>query len=111
MEQSTKSLPLTSHWTAVAIVSVIAASSPRQVKMMSDLVTASSIVLATVDLPSGSLACRSMARWVVLLKMIKGELSSPCYEVSDRTKSESKSLGKVPSLLCFSPYPRNHAIS
>jgi hypothetical protein len=49
-------------FTAVSIVSLIALSSPTQVKMMSELATASSMLETTVDLPEGSLEERSVAR-------------------------------------------------
>ena len=77
VEQSTKSLPFTSPFTAVAIVSVIAASSPRHVKMMSDLETASSKLDATVDFPEGNFTFRSVARFCVRLKMMSGLSRSP----------------------------------
>ena len=77
VEQSTKSLPFTFPFSAVAIVSLIAASSPRHVKMMSALDTASSRLDATVDFPEGSFVFRSTARFCVRLKMMSGWSRSP----------------------------------
>ena len=56
VEQSTKSLPFTLPSIAVAIVSLIAASSPKHVKMMSPVETASSRLDATFDFPEGNFA-------------------------------------------------------
>ena len=58
-------------------MSSIAASSPRQVKMMSALDTASSMLDATVDFPEGNFALRSVARFWVRLKMMSGLSRSP----------------------------------
>ena len=77
VEQSAKSLPFTSNFIALAIVSLTAASSPRQVKIMSALDTASSKLDATVDFPGGNCALRSVARVCVRLKMMSGLLRSP----------------------------------
>src|SRR5436305_6201051 len=67
VEQSTNNLFVMLTFRAVSMVSFIAASSAIQVKMISDLETASSIVDATMDLPGGSLILRFVARsWVRL---------------------------------------------
>jgi hypothetical protein len=65
---------------AASIVSSIAVSSPRQVKMMSALPTASSRLKATVDLPEGSFVLRSVARFCVRLEDDEGLIEITLFD-------------------------------
>lgn len=62
VEQSTKSFPLGLDLRAMSMVELIAASSPTHVKMISDFETTSSMVLATMDFPDGSVLANSVYR-------------------------------------------------
>ena len=72
VEQSTNSLPFKPDFRQVSTVSSMALSSPTQVKMMSEGSIASSMVFATLVLPSGSDEASFSARAVVRLKMMIG---------------------------------------
>ena len=62
VEQSTKSFPLTPFLSIVSVVSLTAASSPTQVKMMSDFEMTSFMEEATTDFPDGKVLLKSSAR-------------------------------------------------
>lgn len=81
VEQSTKSLPFALACRAVSMVEVMASSSPTHVKMMSDFVMSSSIVLATTDFPD----CNVLANSVYGVSQLFALKAVSTTEVTERT--------------------------